>query len=255
MQNISQKFFNISIAAGMAFILELVVVLGFYMTYDPSYSSIHRIFKLLGGDLPLGFIQAFTFFLFFYGMLDVKTKNKDIENEHLMFNRELLPIEDNERLAVSDIENLRSKITDIEKRTPSVLGSLIRKAANAFLSNSSINDTLHLISTHIRIKQAESDSEQALIRYVAWAVPSVGFIGTVIGIAASLGIANQATSETGIKAVTDLLEVAFDTTLIALLLDTIFVFYVHSLQERSEKLFAQMETYMIENFINRINRS
>lgn len=253
MQTINQKYFNIGVAAGLAFILELIVALGFYMTYDPSYAGAHRLFKLLGGDLPLGLIQAFTFFLFFYGMLDVRTKNKAIETEQLMFNRELLPIEDNDRLSVTDIEQLRQKLTEIERRNPSVLGGLIRKSAIAFLSNKSINDTLNLISTHIRIKQADSDSEQALIRYVAWAVPSVGFIGTVIGIAASLGIANQATSENGIKAVTDLLEVAFDSTLIALLLDTVFVFYVHSLQERSEKLYSQMEAYMIENFINRIN--
>ena len=252
MQSINQKYINMGIAAGMAFVLEIIVVLGFYMTWDPAYHNAHRIFKLLGGDLPLGLIQMFTFFLFFYGMLDVKTKNKHIDTEELMFNRELLPIEENDKLSISDIENLRQKLTEIEKRNPSVLGSLIRKSAIAFLSNKSINDTLNLISTHIRIKQADSDSEQALIRYVAWAVPSVGFIGTVIGIAASLGIANQATSENGIKAVTDLLEVAFDTTLIALLLDTVFVFYVHNLQERSEKLYSQMEAYLIENFINRI---
>ncbi len=252
MQTINQKYLNLSIAAGMAFVLELIVVLGFYMTYEPTFSGAHRFFKLLGGDVPLGFIQAFTFFLFFYGMLDVRTKNKSIDTEELMFNRELLPIEDDERLSVSDLEHLRQKLTDIERRNPSVLGSLIRKSTIAFLSNKSINDTLNLISTNIRIKQADSDSEQALIRYVAWAVPSVGFIGTVIGIAASLGIANQATSENGIKAVTDLLEVAFDSTLIALLLDTVFVFYVHNLQERSEKLYSLMEAYMIENFINRI---
>jgi hypothetical protein len=39
-----------------------------------------------------------------------------------------------------------------------------------------------------------------------------------------------------------------------LLLDTVFVYYVHDLQERSEKLFAKMESYLIEHFISRVSQ-
>ncbi len=61
------------------------------------------------------------------------------------------------------------------------------------------------------------------VDYVLWALPSVGFIGTVVGISLALGDADSVVTAKGaaeqseaINQVTSLLSVAFDTTLIAL---------------------------------------
>jgi biopolymer transport protein ExbB/TolQ len=281
MKSFNTKLINLAIAVGAAFLITMLLVLGENLTrpktesrivqvpisttgtatkpqieyYSESESSMHRLFVMFGGKLPDGFIQCFTYFLFIYGLLDIRLKRQEIENENRMFNRELLPVDDNQILTLSDIEKLRETTAKLEGRTPSVLGSLIRRASTAYLANRSPSETLNLVSTQVRISQADNESEHALVRYVAWAVPSVGFIGTVIGIAAALNIAYKtANDENAIKEVTDLLGIAFDTTLVALLLDTVFVYYVHDLQERSEKLFAKMESYLIEHFISRVSQ-
>ena len=105
-----------------------------------------------------------------------------------------------------------------------LLIDMIKKACTKFRANKSVEESLSLVSALSDINQRGSDSEQSIIRYVAWAIPSVGFIGTVIGIAASLGVANNIVTQEGIDKVTNLLSIAFDTTLIALILSLILIF-------------------------------
>jgi len=73
------------------------------------------------------------------------------------------------------------------------------------------------------------ESELSMIRYIAWAIPSIGFIGTVRGIGQALALAN--TAVTGdIGAVTANLGIAFNSTFIALLISIVIMFLVHQLQ-------------------------
>ena len=51
--------------------------------------------------------------------------------------------------------------------------------------------------------------------------------------------------------VTDMLSVAFDTTLVALALSIILMFGIHNLRKRQDSLFAHINAYLIENLINR----
>lgn len=67
-------------------------------------------------------------------------------------------------------------------------------------------------------------TENAFVDYVLMGMPSLGFIGTVLGIGAALGdadkvvrAANAAEQAGAISAVTSLLGIAFDTTLVALI--------------------------------------
>ena len=67
-------------------------------------------------------------------------------------------------------------------------------------------------------------TEYAVIDYIIWGMPSLGFVGTVLGIGAALGDADKvvravdaAAQASAITGVTSLLSVAFDTTLIALI--------------------------------------
>ena len=108
-----------------------------------------------------------------------------------------------------------------------------------------------MVDSQINIYKSKIDGEQSFMRYTAWAIPSVGFIGTVLGIAGALGYADQAGSTEGLKLVTDMLGVAFDTTLVALFLSIILVFSMHFLEKKEEDLFSDMSSYMNENLINR----
>ena len=139
----------------------------------------------------------------------------------------------------------------MERSQKFLLTDLIKKACTKYRLGKSSSEVLGLVDSQINIYKSKIDGEQSFMRYTAWAIPSVGFIGTVLGIAGALGYADQAGSTEGLKLVTDMLGVAFDTTLVALFLSIILVFSMHFLEKKEEDLFSDMSSYMNENLINR----
>jgi biopolymer transport protein ExbB/TolQ len=95
------------------------------------------------------------------------------------------------------------------------------------------------------------EAELSMIRYILWAIPSIGFIGTVRGIGDALGVANKAVSG-DISGVTESLGVAFNSTLIALLISILLMFLVHQLQLLQERLSFEAESYLDEHLIRHL---
>jgi biopolymer transport protein ExbB/TolQ len=91
-----------------------------------------------------------------------------------------------------------------------------------------------------------------MIRYIAWAIPSVGFIGTVRGIGDALGHAHKAL-EGHLFDVTRSLGVAFNSTLVALLLSIVVMFVLHQLQLLQERYVLDTEAYCEENLTRHLH--
>ena len=90
-----------------------------------------------------------------------------------------------------------------------------------------------------------------MVRYIAWAIPSVGFIGTVRGIGEALGQAHKAV-EGDIAGVTASLGVAFNSTFIALILSIVLMFLLHQLQLQQERLVLKTQDYCDEHLLRHL---
>ncbi len=97
----------------------------------------------------------------------------------------------------------------------------------------------------------QSLEESYLIpRYIVWAVPVLGFIGTVLGISlAADGIRRILSSDSGLSGMSGELGgaiaplgIAFDTTLIALSLSVVLMLILTLVQRSEEGAFAALET-------------
>ena len=77
-----------------------------------------------------------------------------------------------------------------------------------------------------------------MIRYIAWAIPAIGFIGTVRHIGDALLQAHKAVSG-DITGVTSSLGIAFNATFVALSLTIVLMFFLHQLQQMQEQLRAR----------------
>jgi biopolymer transport protein ExbB/TolQ len=95
------------------------------------------------------------------------------------------------------------------------------------------------------------DSELSMIRYIVWAIPSIGFIGTVRGISQALGQAHRAV-EGDIVGVTVSLGVAFNSTFIALVISLFIMFLMHQLQLLQERLVLDTQSYCDFNLIRHL---
>lgn len=236
-----------------SFAVALTVGLMFFFLHGlMDGGSAKRFFSLLGGNLPTGFIQIFCYFLFLFGLLEILRLGKDVSQEEKILEGELLPEAEQYVLSADDVSDIKLKMVEISRTNHSLLVEIIKKACTKFRANKSVEESLSLVNSQSDINMRNSESEQSIIRYIAWAIPSVGFIGTVLGIASSLSLANNVVSQDGIDKVTSMLGVAFDTTLIALILSLVLMFFFHSLQEKVDKLHSSIQSYVIDNLINRI---
>ena len=101
-------------------------------------------------------------------------------------------------------------------------------------------------ATYVRPK-AEAirayDAELSMVRYVAWAIPAIGFVGTVRGIGESLQQAHKAV-EGDVSGVVAGLGISFNSTLVALALSILVMFLLHQIQLRQERAVLDIEEFL-----------
>lgn len=93
----------------------------------------------------------------------------------------------------------------------------------------------------------------ALVRTVTWAVPILGFLGTVIGI--TMAIANISLTElqNSLSEVVGGLSVSFDTTALALTLSLVLVFASFLVERMEQQILSEVEDLGIEEVAYRIS--
>jgi biopolymer transport protein ExbB/TolQ len=129
-----------------------------------------------------------------------------------------------------------------------LLPRVLFSALERFGSTRNVQDVSSVANTLFESESERMESELSMIRYIAWAIPSVGFIGTVRGIGQALGEAHRAV-EGDIAGVTANLGIAFNSTLVALLISIVVMFLVHQLQLLQERLVFDTQIYVDRNLI------
>lgn len=152
-------------------------------------------------------------------------------------------------------EDTREYSRQIESLPPETRALLVPRAVQAALARFGATRNVQDASTVAHsICQSEAerlDSELSMLRYIAWAIPAIGFIGTVRGIGDALSQAHKAVTG-DISGVTDGLGVAFNSTLIALLLSILLMFLLQQLQQMQERHVLDTETWLDQRLIRNL---
>ena len=189
------------------------------------------------------FEQESCFILMLWAMMIMYRKSQQVGGERSIMDRFLLEIPDGTRVLPEDARQLARPIEALSEDEQDWLPA--RAISAALLRFSSTRD-IGSVSTAIReVCDSHSerlDSELSMIRYIGWAIPSIGFIGTVRGIGDALGKAHEAV-EGNISGVAASLGVAFNSTFVALLLSIVLMFFMHQLQLQQERLVLDTEKY------------
>jgi biopolymer transport protein ExbB/TolQ len=187
--------------------------------------------------------QEACFILMLWAMLIMYRKSQQVAAERSIMERSLLEIPDGTRVLPEDARQLARPIEALSEEEQDWLPA--RAVSAALLRFASTRD-IGSVSTAIRqVCDSHSerlDSELSMIRYIGWAIPSIGFIGTVRGIGDALGKAHEAVAG-NISGVAASLGVAFNSTFVALLLSIVLMFFMHQLQLQQERLVLDTEKY------------
>lgn len=129
-----------------------------------------------------------------------------------------------------------------------LLPRILSAALNRFGATRSIQDTSEAINDECEFEAARLDAQLSMVKFTAWAIPAIGFVGTVRGIGRALQEA-QSALHGDISGVTLGLGVAFNATLVALILSILVMFCLHQLQQIQDRLILDSRNYVTRRLL------
>jgi len=152
-------------------------------------------------------------------------------------------------------EDTREYARQIEAMPDNVRQQLLPRALMTALHRFGATRSVQDVSVAARgvceMERDRLDSELGMVRFVAWAIPAIGFVGTVRGIGLSLQQAHKAV-EGDVSGVVAGLGISFNSTLVALSLSILVMLVLHQVQLRQERLGLDIEEYIDTNVVRNL---
>lgn len=197
--------------------------------------------------------QEACFILMFWALAIMAYKGVVTIRQRTLLQLDLIPLAEGVRILPEDTRELSRQIQALPPHQGSaLLPRALLAALHRFSTTRNIQDAAEATRAYCTAEAERLESELSMIRYIAWAIPSVGFIGTVRGIGQALGQAHKAI-EGDIFEVTTSLGVAFNSTLIALLISIVLMFLLHQLQSLQEHYVLDTEAYCEEKMTRHLH--
>ena len=197
-------------------------------------------------------IQNLMWLVFFGALGEVTVRHWRAGIEAEQMRKRLLPEDDETMLRLQDLGAIRSRVRGQETF---FLQRLISRCILQFQSSKSTDRANALLTSSLDLMQHEVDTRYSTLRYLVWVIPTIGFIGTVVGIAAALnqaGAADDYQDPALLGELTRSLGVAFYTTMLALLQSAVLVLAQNVAQAREEGALNRAGQYCLDNLINRL---
>jgi biopolymer transport protein ExbB/TolQ len=195
-------------------------------------------------------IQNLTYMIFASGVADLFVRWRTARHERAFLSMHFLPESDTSILQIDDLGPIRRKMGPLYDGENGFLPYLIDISITQLQSSRSVDQSVSILTSSLDLMMHRLDLRYQSVRYISWLIPTIGFIGTVIGIAVALEYINPKNPDIGL--VTGAMAVAFYTTLVALIASAVIVFLQHAVQKQEESALNEAGQYCLKNLINRV---
>ena len=206
------------------------------------------------GKLFLGPEQVACYVCFLWACLILQSRYREVWRQRQAFHLDLLPTEEGARILPEDARPLARKVEQVTARRPFILANMIRLGLGKYAISKSATDVAEVVRNQADVESSRLVSTMGTVHYLAWAIPAIGFVGTVRGLAGAFGMAGITDIELAkfTQQATDQLKIAFDCTLVALLLSLVLMYLVHMVQRAEETLVVDAQEYCQEHLLLRL---
>ncbi len=201
-------------------------------------------------QLLLGPEQVACYCCFVWSIFIFIGRYAEMMRQRRAFGLHLLPTDDGARILTDDARGLQRQIDQATEQQPYILANMIRAGLAKLSISRSSQDVRETLKTQSEVDLGKLVASMATLNYLAWAIPAIGFFGTVRGLAASMTMAHEGGQQ--LVEATRHLTVAFDCTLVALGLSLVVMFLIHTLQREEESLVIDCQQYCLDHLVNRI---
>jgi biopolymer transport protein ExbB/TolQ len=236
------------------FILSLFLIHSFYLFYVDPISLAELEQAAQTGTVPqrtiwlilkdfeqeLALVLGFWFLLF--------DRYKTFNDDARLINIDFLRLKSES----FSFEGLEDRMIEAEKLK---LNSYILPGVRIFWDNYRVSNSVERAKKasfdFYLLREESLESKLQLVNFVLWAIPSVGFLGTVRGIGQALAEADEALSG-NIATVALNLGIAFNSTFVALILSLILTFIASGLRGRDGERIINCKSYIADKLCDRL---
>ena len=222
----------------------------------PAFREDGTLAKLLFGHLKDGIFQfPFTVqnlieIIFALGLGELWVRWNATTREEALLEEQFLPEDASTILTIDELGPIGQRARAIAEGEGGYIAMLINLLVLQLQANRSVDQAVAVMSSSLDIQSHRVEVRYALIRYIVWIIPTLGFIGTVTSMAGALGIINPTNPDLG--QVVARLSDAFLTTALALVESAILVLLQHLVGSREEEVPTRAAEYCLTNLINRL---
>lgn len=198
------------------------------------------------------FEQETCIILMLWAMAIIGMKTRRTVSERRLLESNLVQLSEGMSILPQDARNYARPVQALPPREREyLLPRALLAGLHRFQTTNSIQAASNIVKDTCDTEADRLETELTIVRYIAWAIPSIGFLGTVRGIGTALGQAYQAVSG-DIAGVTISLGVAFNSTFVALVVSIFLMFLLHQLQLLQDRLVLDCQNYCDERLIRHL---
>lgn len=199
-------------------------------------------------------------FFFFFAMAILWLKMKKLRHQKDAMYLDVLPSDIGQEINSGNVGHFIDHLYGLPGRLrDSMMVNRIRKGLELFEVRQNNGEVNGMLAAQSGIDSARIGGSYALVKVFLWAIPILGFIGTVLGLSSAIGSIDLTdTSDLdkimgSIGNVTSGLGTAFDTTLLGLVLAMVLNFPMNTLAKAEDDNLNNIDAFCNEVLLPRLN--
>jgi len=254
---------NSLLSLGMGFVL-FVIWVGLLFPFNPgadvqvaNYTTMQFVASLFYKHMLVSFTNTI-FFTWAMSILYLKFGKLRHQKEALML--DVLPWEMGAEINAENVGSFIDHLYRLPRRLrDSMMVNRMRKALELFEVKQNAGDVSNMLSSQSDIDGMRIGGSYALLKAFLWAIPILGFVGTVIGLSQAIGGMNFGGMDDPkqmigtLQNVTGGLGTAFDATLLGLVLAMGLNFPLNSMMKAEDDCLNDIDAFCNEVLLPRLN--
>jgi biopolymer transport protein ExbB/TolQ len=206
-----------------------------------------------------GWVNYMETFFFFWAIGIVYLKINKLRHQKSALFLDVLPIELGSEVNSENVAHFIDNLYALPGRLrDSMMVNRIRKGLELFEVRQNNGEVANMMSAQSDIDGARIGGSYSLLKVFLWAIPILGFIGTVLGLSQAIGGIDLTVMDvekimSSMGGVTSGLGTAFDTTLLGLVLAMILNFPINALAKAEDDNLNSIDAFCNEILMPRLN--
>lgn len=243
---------NFAVSLGIGVVATTLFLLALVPFKDKPFGAIF---------LSRGWVNYAEVFLFVWGMAILLMKWKKMKRQRQAMLLDVVPASLGAEINPATVGGFIDHIYKLPLRLrDSLMVNRVRKALELFEKRNNNGEISSFLNAQSDIDANRSSGSYTLLKVFLWAIPILGFIGTVQGLSVAVGSLSTGSGDpeelkNSINQLTGGLGVAFDTTLLGLVLSMIMSFPMAAMQKEEEEVLTLIDAFCNEKLMPKLNDS